>query len=160
MDAVTYPHSLVASAIAQAFVPVKVNFKEEADRAQQLGAVWTPTFQFRTADDRLARTTTGYLSPDAFLAELALGRGQVALMERRFADAEAAFQQATELPESSMTPAALYWYGVSRYRASGKLDGLKETWTSLLDRFPQSTWAERVSFLRDSQAGQQKQKAG
>lgn len=157
MDAVTYPQPRVASFLNEAFVPVKVNFKEEAARAQELGAIWTPTFQFRTADGQLVRSTVGYLAPEAFLTELAIGRGQVALAERRYADAEAAFRQAVEeFPESPATPEALYWYGVAQYRASGKLDGLKETWNRLLDRYPTSTWAQRASFIREPAAGEQR----
>ncbi len=159
MDAVTYPDPRVPGALAASFVPVKVNMKEQPDQVKALDAFWTPTFQFRTADGRLARSTSGYLPPDAFLCELAIGRGHVALLEGRFADAEAAFREAVDLPESVQTPEACYWLGVARYKASGKPDGLKETWNRLLDRYPQTTWAVRASFIREAQAGGQR-KAG
>jgi TolA-binding protein len=150
MDAVTYPETRVQKALNEGFVPVKVNFKEQADQAQALDAVWTPTFQFRAADGRLARSTSGYLAPEAFLTELAIGRGLVAVLERRFADAESAMREAVQVtPASVQTPEALYWLAVTRYKTSGKPDGLMETWNELLDRFPQTTWAMRASFIRE-----------
>jgi hypothetical protein len=156
MDAVTYPDPRVPEALG-AFVPVKVSVKEQADLAADLGAVWTPTFQFRTRDGRLARSTSGYLDPDAFLTELALGEGVVALLERRFRDAEPIFRRAAlHAPRSVLTPEALYWLGVARYRATGAPDGLKETWNELLDAHPDTPWAMRASFIR-APAGERKQ---
>ena len=157
MDAVTYPDPRVAALLGRAVVPVKVSFKDQHEQAAALGAVWTPTFQFRTSDDRLVRMTTGYLAPDGFLAEVAMGEGTVALAERRFHDAEEAFRRAAlETPESVQTPEALYWLAVARYRASGKSDGLIETWNDLLNRYRDTTWAMRASFIRAGQ-GEKKQ---
>ncbi len=162
MDTVTYPDPRVPGTIAGSFVPVKVNMKGQPDRAKEVGAFWTPTFQFRAADGRLARSTSGYLPPDAFLTELAIGRAQVAMLEGRFADAEAALREAvSQMPESVQTPEAYYWLGVARYKASGKPEGLVETWNQLLDRYPQTTCAVRASFVRGPRAGTaEKQRTG
>jgi hypothetical protein len=156
MDSVTYADPRVAEALGR-FVPVKVNFKENPDLADRLTAVWTPTFQFHTPAGRLARSSSGYFDPEPFLTELALGEGMIALLDRRFRDAEPAFRRAAvEVPPNVQTPEALYWYGVSRYRASGKPDGMLETWNELLSRFPTSTWAMRASFIKAGQADRQR----
>lgn len=149
MDAVTYPHPRVREALAS-MVPVKVSFTQQSEVAGALGAVWTPTFQFRTPDDRLVRASTGYLEPEAFLVELALGEAMVAFAERRYADAEAAcLRAAREAAVSPQTPEALYWLAVARYRATGRGEALKEGWNELLDRYPGTLWAMKASFIRE-----------
>jgi tetratricopeptide (TPR) repeat protein len=160
MESVTYPDPRVWTALTHVLVAARLNLEAEAHLGRALGIVWTPTFQLRTHDDRLVRATTGYLSPEAFLADLAVWRAQVAMLEGRAADAEAALREAalkttyssiaiSPVSESAESPEVLYWLGVARYKASGQVEGLYESWSELIDRFPQSAWASRASVARE-----------
>jgi hypothetical protein len=42
---------------------------------------------------------------------------------------------------------ALYYRGVSRYKASHEVSALKEDWTDLQRRFPGSEWATKADVL-------------
>ena len=53
-------------------------------------------------------------------------------------------RQDVELPVA-VVPEAVYWSGVSAYKASGKADPLKQVGAQLQSQYPESEWAKKAS---------------
>lgn len=73
------------------------------------------------------------------LAKAAFGRGDLGQAEQRFREV------ASEHPESEAAPEAIYWAGVSAYKASGKPDPLGKAAAELKEKYPASTWTKKSS---------------
>jgi hypothetical protein len=41
----------------------------------------------------------------------------------------------------------MYWLGVSSYRLTGSADGMTAVWQELVEKYPDSIWAKKVSFI-------------
>ncbi len=79
-----------------------------------------------------------------------LGRALHAFVQERYLQAEALFEDVvTRAPDSAAAPEALYRLGINRYKMQGDPEGLIETWIRLLETYPQSEWATRVSLLTE-----------
>lgn len=77
LDAETFTNEKVTRAIAEGFVPVRLNAeKEGADQAQRLGVEGYPTVVFLNAEGKELGRIPGYLGPEDFLAELRQVRQQ------------------------------------------------------------------------------------
>ncbi len=153
MDTVTYPEEQVSQFLNENFIPVKLNSKEDSDILRETATlyapVWTPTLLVIDQDKRIARRLEGFVPPEEFLPEMLLAKGTLLLRQGNYSEAYALFQKvATEYPNSQAVPEALYWSGVSAYRRDNAPDGLLKHWNELADRFPQSTWWQRASFIR------------
>ena len=81
----------------------------------------------------------GYLPKDEFRAQLELGLARIAFMSKQWAEAESRYAAVLEkYPESKAAPEALYWTGVSRYKATNDHTVLGELPGQLRDRYPDS----------------------
>jgi hypothetical protein len=153
MDTVTYPDARVAGEINAYFVPAHFNTVDPApDKVKHLARefrqVWTPTFVFLDPHRIEVRRTVGYLPPDEFIPELGMARGAAAIVHAEYPQAFDLFRSvATQWPHAAVAPEALYWAGVSAYRRDGKADGLRQQWNELHERYPNSTWWTRASFI-------------
>jgi TolA-binding protein len=84
----------------------------------------------------------GYLPNDEFRAQLELGLARVAFMSKRWADAEQRYAAVLEkYPESKSAPEALYWKGVSHYKATNDHTILGELPAEFQQKYPDSIWA-------------------
>jgi hypothetical protein len=116
--------------------------------------LWGPTFVFLDASKAELRRSVGYLPPADFLAELTLTLGFWNLLHARPAQAYEHFHSvARREPASKMSPEALFWTGCAAYRRDGsskeeKLAALSPWWLEVMERFPESTWADRASAIR------------
>ena len=147
MDAVTYPQEEVARYILDHFVPVRINTDDRPELTQQYHAPWTPTFVILGSDGTEYYRETGYLPPKELLAHLSLAVGRAAFEQRDFA--ESARHLATVVDryrESELVPEALYFLGVSKNKVSGKADERRAIWKRIMDEYPKSDWAKKVSF--------------
>ena len=136
--------------IDEHFVPVRVHVREQADDFQTLGerygAQWTPTTLVLSADGKERHRIEGFTPADDFLAQLSLGLGRMDLDEKRYDVAEKRFRGIVERhPASEAAPEALYWAGVSRYKASNDASALAETEKALRKRYPESPWMKKAS---------------
>ena len=52
---------------------------------------------------------------------------------------------AQQFPKSDSAPEALYWAGVSKYKASHDPAPLGETARALKERYPESSWTKKAS---------------
>lgn len=84
----------------------------------------------------------GYLPRDEFRAQLDLSLARVAFMNKKWADAEHRYTQVLErYPNSHAAPEALYWKGVSHYKATNDHTVLGELPDQFKQKYPDSPWA-------------------
>ncbi|MFQ5849507.1 MAG: thioredoxin family protein [Candidatus Binatia bacterium] len=147
MDAVTYPEKEVARFMLEHFVPVRINTDDDPELTKKYRAPWTPTFLILDPDGTEYYREIGYLPPQDMVAHLSLALGRAALEQRNFA--EAAGHLATVVDHygaSELVPEALYFLGVVKNRLSGKADERRALWKRIVDQYPKSDWAKKVSF--------------
>ena len=88
----------------------------------------------------------GYLSKTEFRAQLEMGLARVAFMRKQWADAERRYAQVVErYADSKVAPEAVYWRGVSRYKATNDHTVLGEVAEQLKERYSDSVWALKAS---------------
>lgn len=84
----------------------------------------------------------GYLPREEFRAQLELGLARVAFMNKRWADAERRYAALLDrYPTSQAAPEALYWKGVSHYKATNDHTVLGELPGEFQQKYPDSIWA-------------------
>ena len=148
-----YPDAAVAGFIEQQFVPVRVHVREQGGAFKQLGArygvQWTPTTLVLDPDGVERYRVEGFLPADEFLPQLMLGLGHAAFAADQFDDAGRWFQQVLDTyPTSDAAAEALYWTGVSRYKANNDASALAETARQFTERYQNSPWAKKASVWR------------
>ncbi len=81
------------------------------------------------------------------MPQLAFGRAQVEFNRGHFEAAAYLYQDIVDrYPQAEVAPAAQYWVGVCRYKASGDFSQAKEAWSRLRANYPQSVWSQKVAF--------------
>jgi outer membrane protein assembly factor BamD (BamD/ComL family) len=84
----------------------------------------------------------GYLPKDEFRPQLELGLAAVSFMNKDWAEAERRYTAVLDsYPESKAAPEALYWKGVSHYKATNDHTILGELPGMFRDKYPDSIWA-------------------
>lgn len=152
MDTVTYPQEDVARFVTENFIPVRVPVDEHPDLVKRYRVPWTPTLLVLGADGTEHYRDTGYLPPAELLARLHLALARVAYERFEFeAAAEFLERLAARFPESELVPEALYFLGVARAR-SGKPEERRAIWKRILEKYPASDWAKKVSFAFERRA--------
>ena len=108
--------------------------------------MWTPTILILDSDGVERHRIEGYLPNDEFRAQLELGLARVAFMNKNWADAEQRYAQVTEhYPKSKAAPEALYWKGVSHYKATNDHTVLGEMPEQFRQKYPDSIWALKTA---------------
>jgi hypothetical protein len=146
-----YPEPEVEGYIEQHFAPVRFNTIEQPEMEAVLGSGWTPTLIVEDADGVEHRRSQGYLDMKRLLGQLALSRLQTALDHRDFEAASGLAEDGLRLTQGDhhREPEAMYWSTVIAYKLAGNhRETLTGGWTQLLDRFPESEWAKRASYIR------------
>ena len=141
-----YPNERVAEFVNKNFVPIKIHVKEHPEAFGRFGAQWTPTLIVMDPEGKERYRFEGYLPPDDFLAQLELGLAKAAFARDDFAESERLFREvAQQFPKSDAAPEALYWAGVSKYKASHDPTPLADAARQLKQRYPESSWAKKAS---------------
>lgn len=148
-----YSDPTVTDFIAQHFVPVRAHVKDHAELFKQLGqrfnAQWTPTVLVVDADGRERHRIEGFLPVEDFLSQLKLGIAHSAFARGRFAEAEPLFREVAEQhPDTDAAPEAVYWKGVSRYKATNDAAALADTARAFGERYRDSSWAKKASVWK------------
>jgi len=85
------------------------------------------------------------LPKDDFVAALESGLGRVALVHKKYADAERWYNDvATRFGKTHSAPGALYWRAVTHYKATNDHSVLGEVAEELRDKYPSSIWAAKA----------------
>lgn len=84
----------------------------------------------------------GYLPKEEFRAQLELSLARVAFMNKKWAEAEERYTAVLDrYPDSKAAPEALYWKGVSHYKATNDHTILGELPGLFQEKYPDSSWA-------------------
>jgi Tetratricopeptide repeat len=141
-----YPNDAVASFVSKHFVPAKFHVKEQGKAFERFNAMWTPTILVLDEGGQERHRIEGFLPVDDFRAQLALGLGKAAFAAGRWGEAEEFYRGIVrDFPKSDTAAEALYWAGVSKYKATNDGAALAETGRALKAQYPDSTWAKKGS---------------
>jgi TPR repeat protein len=140
----------VASFINEHFTPIRIHVKDQAADWKKLGdqydAHWTPTVLIIDGKGEERHRIEGFLPADDFLAQLMIGVAHAARVRADFADAERWYREVVEKsPQTETAPEALYWAGVSKYKATNDAAALAETASQFANRYQTSSWAKKAS---------------
>ena len=142
-----YPEPRVTAVISEHFEPVRLHVKKHPEAMARFGANWTPTVLIDDADGKEYYRIEGYLPADDFLAQLKLGYAHYLFKSGNFGEAETAFREVVdELPNTDAAPEALYWAGVSKYKATGDASALGATAQAFKARYTDTPWAKKASI--------------
>ncbi len=120
--------------------------KEQANAFERFEVQWTPTILILDPSGTERYRFEGYLPVPDFLAQLRLGLAHEARALNDWPRAERLYQEFADDPEAGeVAPEALYWAGVSKYKATGDHHALAETGQAFKTRFTDSTWAKKAS---------------
>ena len=123
-------------------MPLEVHIKEHPANFHRFDALWTPSVLILDPQGEERYRIEGYLPKDEFRAHLELGLARVAFMKKDWADAERRYTEVLErYPNSKAAPEALYWKGVSHYKATNDHTILGELPGMFREKYPDSTWA-------------------
>jgi hypothetical protein len=145
-----YADPRVASFINDHFTPVRVHVRDQKDDFKRLGdrfnAHWTPAILIIDANGEERHRIEGFLPADDFLAQLTIGLAHAARAHDDFASAERRYREVLEqYPQTEAAPEALYWAGVSKYKATGDPAPLADTAAQFANRYQTSSWAKKAS---------------
>ena len=84
----------------------------------------------------------GYLPTNEFRSQLELGLARVAFMSKDWAEAERRYGEVLDrYPNSKAAPEALYWKGVSHYKATNDHTVLGELPEQFRQKYRDNVWA-------------------
>ena len=113
----------------------------------RFGVDWTPTIVVLDSDGTERHRIEGFLPKDDFLAQLMLGHAHIAFKRGRYEEAESRYREiVARLPDTDAAAAALYWAGVSRYKAKSDAAALEQTAEAFKTQYTDSSWAKKASI--------------
>ena len=125
---------------------LEAHIKEHPAYFHRFDAVWTPTVLVLDSDGVERQRLEGYLTKDEFRAWLEMGSARVAFMHKQWAEAERRYTEVAErYPDSQAAPEAVYWKGVSHYKATHDNTALGAVADELKQKYQDSVWAEKAS---------------
>ena len=126
-------------------MPLEAHIKEHPVYFHRFDALWTPTVLILDSNGVERYRIEGYLPKDEFRAQLEAGLARVAFMSKNFAEAERRYAEVLEkYPQSKVAPEALYWKGVSHYKATNDHTILGEMPGQFQEKYPESVWAQKT----------------
>ena len=104
--------------------------------------MWTPTILILDPNGKERYRIEGYLPRNEFRTQLELALARVAFMNKDWGEAEKRYARVLEqYPKSHAAPEALYWKGVSHYKATNDHTVLGEMPDLFRQEYPDSIWA-------------------
>jgi uncharacterized protein YyaL (SSP411 family) len=146
LEAESYADPEVSRFINENFVALEAHIKERPAYFHRFDAQWTPTVLILDSDGKERWRIEGYLPKEEFRAHLELGLARVAFMQKQWAEAERRYAEVLErYPNSKAAPEALYWRGVSHYKATNDHTALGELSNQFKEKYPDSVWALKTA---------------
>ena len=125
---------------------LEAHIKERPAYFHRFDALWTPTVLILDSDGKERWRIEGYLPKEEFRAQLELGLARVAFMQKQWAEAERRYAEVVErYPNSKAAPEALYWRGVSHYKATNDHTVLGELPDQFKEKYPDSVLALKTA---------------
>jgi TolA-binding protein len=108
--------------------------------------VWTPSVLVLDPNGEERYRLEGYLPTNEFRAQLELALARVAFMSKDWAEAERRYSDVLDrYSESEAAPEALYWKGVSHYKATNDHTILGQLPQMFRDKYPDSIWGLKTA---------------
>ena len=127
-------------------MPLAAHIKEHPAYFHRFDALWTPSVLILDPNGEERYRIEGYLPVDEFRAQLELGLARVAFMNKKFADAEQRYAAVVDrYANTKAAPEALYWKGVSHYKATNDHTVLGELPELFRQKYPDSIWALKTA---------------
>jgi TolA-binding protein len=127
-------------------VPLEAHIKEHPAYFHRFDSAWTPTVLILDSNGVERHRIEGYLPKDEFRAQLEMGLARIAFMSKDWANAEDRYTAVVDrFPNSKAAPEALYWKGVSRYKATNDHTVLGEMPEQFQQKYPDSIWALKTA---------------
>lgn len=125
---------------------IAAHIKERPAYFHRFDSVWTPTVLILDSEGVERARIEGYLPKEEFRAQLEAGLARVTFMHKQWADAESKYAKVLErYPKSKVAPEALYWKGVSRYKATNDHTILGQLPEQFKEKYPDSVWALKTT---------------
>jgi len=141
-----YPDDRVAGFIREHFIALRAHVKTGQDVFARFNAQWTPTILIVDERGVEHHRIEGFLPAADFLAQLKLGLAHDARERGDWVTAQKFYGELSNDPSSEDVAAeAVYWLGVSKYKATNDPSPLGATAAALRDRFPKSSWTKKSS---------------
>jgi hypothetical protein len=148
MGTVTYPNEKVIKFVDYNFVPVQIETSNTA-LVEQFKVKWTPAVFVLDADGNEAHQVVGFLPPEEFIPTFMVAKGKWYFNAEQHPEAQGMFEEVLrEYPDSGAAPEAVFFMGVSRYKASHDPKPLRQAYETLMAKFPGSEWAKRAAPYR------------
>jgi hypothetical protein len=145
-----WPDPRVVSFVTENFLPARVHVKDDSALFQKYGekynAQWTPTILILDPGGEERYRIEGFLPADEFLAQLMVGRAQIAFAQQKWDEAERRFREVVDkFPDTDAAPEALYWAGATAYKGKNDAGALSRTAQAFKDRYQDTSWAKKAS---------------
>jgi hypothetical protein len=148
MGAVTYPNDKVVKFVDYNFVPVQIEVSNTA-LINEFKVTWTPTIIVLDADGSEVHRVVGFLPPEEFIPTFMVAKGKWYFNADQHPEAQGMFDEALEnYPNSDAAAEAIFFKGVSRYKATHNPKPLREAFDILTAKFPGSEWTKRAAPYR------------
>ena len=123
-------------------MPLSAHIKEHPAYFHRFDALWTPSVAILDSNGDEQFRIEGYLPKDEFRAQLELALARLSFTSKQWAEAERRYTSLLDrFPDSKAAPEALYWKGVSHYKATNDHTILGELPGMFRDKYPDSIWA-------------------
>ncbi len=143
---ITFKDREVVDYINSNFSPVSLLVTEAQGLTARYNVEWTPTFIIAEEDGHELERWVGYLPPADFISQIYLAEGLAEFHNKRFHEAEAAFEWIIDNhPDADVAPEARYYMGVAMYKETGDAEHLKRTWEAMNRRYPDLYWTKKAS---------------
>ncbi|MBW3670629.1 MAG: hypothetical protein KY432_03025 [Acidobacteria bacterium] len=149
----TYPDRELQNFLAEHFVFLQIDLSRHDPSLKELfrevKPFWAPLFRATAPGGIELRRWFGFLPPEALMAELELVLAHDLMLRREDRPARDRLQRALEkYPRENAAPEIMFWMGVAGFKAGDRdFDELERIWRSLIERWPQSSWASRADVF-------------
>ncbi len=127
-------------------MPLEAHIKDHPAYFHRFDALWTPTVLILDPNGKERYRIEGYLPVEEFRAQLELALARVAFMSKDWKDAERRYTEVVErYPDSKTAPEALYWKGVSHYKATNDHTVLGELPDLFQQKYPDTIQALKTA---------------
>ena len=107
--------------------------------------MWTPSVVILDPNGEERSRIEGYLPKDEFQAQLLMGLARVAVIQKKWSDAENLYRQVVDqFGNTASAPEALYWRDVSAYSRSHDYVALQKVAAELKQKYPGSVWTKKA----------------
>ena len=141
----TYPNLAVRQAVADRFVPLRLDLFADRDAVRPLNVLWTPTLLVADRRGVVHYRSVNFLPPADFLDVLDIGEASARLRWAEYDRAIALLATVTARhPDGPLAPEAIYWRGIATYLKTRSTPDMYAVWREIQERFHDSIWARRI----------------